>query len=142
MLLFPLIISNGEDRVLFMLIHLTGVSCPSFKFSHLIKFCLPSQPECCLKSFLPIVPFFQQFRRQCVVDFIKYHPIFPRSCSIPSTYSQSAVQIMSFLLCPYLVLNRSVVSIIPLLTGVSSKCFLFGNFIFYAFHFQPKCYRN
>ena len=31
----------------------------SFKFSHLIKFCLPSQPECCLKPFLPLVPFFQ-----------------------------------------------------------------------------------
>ena len=26
---------------------------------HLIKFCLSFQPECCLKSFLPIVPFFQ-----------------------------------------------------------------------------------
>ena len=31
----------------------------SFKFFHLIKFCLSFQPECCLKSFLPIVPFFQ-----------------------------------------------------------------------------------
>ena len=27
--------------------------------SHFVKFYLPSQPECCLKSFLPIVPFFQ-----------------------------------------------------------------------------------
>ena len=32
MLLSSLIISNCEDRVLFMLIHLTGVSCPLFKF--------------------------------------------------------------------------------------------------------------
>ena len=32
MLLFSLIISNCEDRVLFVLIHLTGVSCPLFKF--------------------------------------------------------------------------------------------------------------
>ena len=31
----------------------------SFEFSHLIKFCLLPQPECCLKSFLPLVPFFQ-----------------------------------------------------------------------------------
>ena len=31
----------------------------SFKFFHLVKFCLSFQPECCLKSFLPIVPFFQ-----------------------------------------------------------------------------------
>ena len=32
MLLFSLIISNCEDRVLFMLIHLTGVLCHLFKF--------------------------------------------------------------------------------------------------------------
>ena len=38
--------------------------------------------------------------------------------------------------------NRSVVSIIPLLTGVSSKCFHFAKFIFYSFHFQPECCRN
>ena len=30
-------------------------------------------------------------------------------------------------------------SIIPLLTRVSSKCFHFAKFIFYAFHFQPEC---
>ena len=47
----------------------------SFKFFHLIKFCLSFQPECCLKSFLPIVPFFQYFRRQCVVGFhqVSFH---------------------------------------------------------------------
>ena len=39
MLLSSLIISNCEDRVLFMLIHLTGVLCHLFKFFHLIKFC-------------------------------------------------------------------------------------------------------
>ena len=52
--------------------------------------------------------------------------------------------------CPnYIVLipsltcfNRSVVSIIPLLTGVSSKCFNFAKFIFYPFHFQLECCRN
>ena len=31
----------------------------SFKLFHLIKFCFSFQPECCLKSFLPIMPFFQ-----------------------------------------------------------------------------------
>ena len=31
----------------------------SFKFFHLLKFCLYFQPQCCLKSFLAIVPFFQ-----------------------------------------------------------------------------------
>ena len=34
-----------------------------------------------------------------------------------------------------ILFNRSVVSIIPLLTGLSSKCFHFAKFIFYAFHF-------
>ena len=53
--------SSRIVKIMFFLflIHSTGVSCPPFKFSHLIKFCLPSQLECCLKSFLPIVPFFQ-----------------------------------------------------------------------------------
>ena len=36
-------------------------------------------------------------RRQCVVNFIKYHPIFSSSCSIPSIYSRSAAKIISFL---------------------------------------------
>ena len=75
----------------------------SFKFFHLIKFCLSFQPECCLKSFLPIMPFFQQFRRQCVVDFIKYHPIFSSSCSIPSIFNRSAARILPLSSC----LNRS-----------------------------------
>ena len=38
--------------------------------------------------------------------------------------------------------NRSVVSIIPLLTGLSSKCFHFAKLIFFTFHFQPECCRN
>ena len=38
--------------------------------------------------------------------------------------------------------NRSVVAIIPHLTGVSSKCFHFAKFIFHAFHFQTECCRN
>ena len=42
----------------------------------------------------------------------------------------------------YILFNRSIVSIIPLLTGVSSKCFHFAKFIFHAFHFQPECCRN
>mgnify|MGYP005815193367 CR=1 FL=1 len=47
MLLSSLIISNCEDHVLFVLIHLTRVLCHLFKFFHLIKFCLSFQPECC-----------------------------------------------------------------------------------------------
>ena len=42
----------------------------------------------------------------------------------------------------YILFNRSVLSIIPLLTGVSSKCYNFAKFIFYALHFQPECCRN
>ena len=42
-----------------LLLHLTGVLCHLFKFFHLIKFCLSFQPEWCLKSFSPIMPFFQ-----------------------------------------------------------------------------------
>ena len=38
--------------------------------------------------------------------------------------------------------NQSVVSIIPLLTGVSSKCFHFAKFKFYSFHFRLERYRN
>ena len=63
----------------------------------------PSQPECRLKSFLPLVPFFLQFRSQCVVDFIKYLLILSNSCSIPSIYSRSAARIISFLFLLYLV---------------------------------------
>ena len=38
--------------------------------------------------------------------------------------------------------NWSVVSIIPLLTGVSSKCFHFAKFKSYSFHVQPECCPN
>ena len=82
----------------------------SFEFSHLIKFCLLPQPECGLKSFFSLVPFFHQYRRQCVVNFIEYPLISSTSCSIPSIYSRSAVQTISFLLLLYLVLT-GVVSI-------------------------------
>ena len=110
MWLFSLIISNCEDRVLFMLIHLIRESCPLFKSSLSVKFCIPSQPECCLKSFLPLVPFFQLFRTQSVDHFVKYPLILSNSCSIPSIYSRNAVQIISFLILLYLVLT-GVVSI-------------------------------
>ena len=49
----------GKIMFFSLLLHLTGVLCHLFKFFHLIKFCLLPQPECCLKSFLPIGPFFQ-----------------------------------------------------------------------------------
>ena len=47
MLLFSLIISNCEDHVLFVLIHLTGVLCSLLSSFHLIKSCISFQPECC-----------------------------------------------------------------------------------------------
>ena len=58
MLLSSLIISNCEDRVLFVRIHFQPECRALFSSSsHSVKFCLPSQPECCLKSFLPLVSF-------------------------------------------------------------------------------------
>ena len=59
MLLSSLIISNCEDRVLFFTYPFNRSVVFSFKFFHVIKFCFSFQPECCLKSFLPIMPFFQ-----------------------------------------------------------------------------------
>ena len=48
-----------QDHVIFFLSYSFSRSVGfSFEFSHLIKFCLLPQPECCLKSFLPLVPFF------------------------------------------------------------------------------------
>ena len=47
MLLFSLIISNCEDRVLFVLIHLTGVLCSLLSSLHLIKSRISFQPEFC-----------------------------------------------------------------------------------------------
>ena len=38
--------------------------------------------------------------------------------------------------------NRSVVSIIPLLTRLSSKCFHFAKLIFFTFLFRLECYHN
>ena len=47
--------------------------------------------------------FYSFFRRQFVVDFIKYHPIFSSSCSIPSMFNQSAARILPLSSC----FNRS-----------------------------------
>ena len=59
MLLSSLIFSVCEDRVLFVLIHFQPECHALFSSSsHSVKFCPPSQPECCLKYFLPLVPFF------------------------------------------------------------------------------------
>ena len=50
--------------------------------------------------------FYSFFRRQCVGNFFEYPLILSRSCSIPSIYSRSAAQIISFLFLLYLVLTR------------------------------------
>ena len=139
MLLFSLIISNCEDHVIFLLIHLTGVSCPPFKFSHLIKFCLPSQPECRLKSFLPLVPFFHQFRRQCVVNFIEYPLILSRSCSISSIYSRNAVKIISFLFILISFQPEWFQFLLVHCTRHSQLCNLQGSHGVPCFYFLPQC---
>ena len=71
-----------------------------------------------------------------------HHLVLSRSCPIPSIYRRSAVQIISFLFPSLSCFNRSVVSIIPLPTGLSSKCFHFSKFIFYSIHFQSEYCRN
>ena len=106
-------------------------------------------------SFVLLIPFLHLFRRHCVVARFTHHVKLWRSCSfhaypfnrsVVSSFQVSShlVKIMfnSFHLqsecCPnYIILipslsyfNRSVVSIIPLLTRVSSKCFHFAKFIF------------
>ena len=51
MLLFSLIISNCEDHVLFVLIHLTRVLCSLLSSLHLIKSRISFQPEFCPNLF-------------------------------------------------------------------------------------------
>ena len=57
MLLVSFIISNGEDRVLFVLIHLTGVSCPLFKFFSSYQVFLPFSTTVLLVFFNSVVFF-------------------------------------------------------------------------------------
>ena len=68
--------------------------------------------------------FYSFLRRHCDVALFTHHLELWESCS--------------FRAYPF---NRGVVSIIPLLTGVSSKGFHFANFIFYCFHFQTECFQ-
>ena len=53
--------SHFGDHVLFLAYPFNRSVVFSFELSHLIKFCLLPQPECGLKSFLPLVPFFNSF---------------------------------------------------------------------------------
>ena len=124
-----------------LLIHSSGVSCPSFKFFHLIKFCLPSQPECCLKSFLPLVPFFNSPGGSVLLISPSIIP--SSQLLVNSFHFQSECCPNYIILFPSLsYFKQSVIFIFPLLTGVSSKCFHFVKFIFFTFHVQSKCCRN
>ena len=51
-----------QDHVIILLIHLTRVSCPLFKFFHLIKSCISFQPGCCLNLFF-LVPCLSRFNQ-------------------------------------------------------------------------------
>ena len=57
------------------------------------------------------------------------------SFQLQSEYCPNYIILIPSLSC----FNRSVVSIIPLLTGVSSKCFHSVKFMFYSFSFLPEC---
>ena len=98
MLLFSLIMSNCEGHVLFMLIHLTGVSC--FHLSSLILSSIASLSNLSAvwNPSYPLCHSFNTSGGSVLLDFIKYLPIFSSSCSISSIYSRSAVKIISFLL--------------------------------------------
>ena len=69
MLLSSLIISNCEDRVLFVLIHLTGVLCSHSSYFHLIKSCISFQPECCPNLFF-LVPYLSRFNQSDFNSFL------------------------------------------------------------------------
>ena len=67
MLLFSLIISNGEDRVLFVIIHLIGMLCHFFKFFssyqvlHLFSVEVLSEFVLPCSLFIPFQPEWSQF---------------------------------------------------------------------------------
>ena len=71
MLLFSLIISNCEDRVLFVLIHLTGVLCSHSSSFHLIKSCISFQLECC-PNLIFLVPCLSRFNQSCSNSFLSF----------------------------------------------------------------------
>ena len=81
------------------------------------------------------IAFFHLFRRHCDAALFD-----PSSCFVKIMSNSFHLQAEC---CPnYIILfpslscfNRSVVAIIPLLTGVSSKCFHFAKIIFFTFHF-------
>ena len=69
MLLSSLIFSVCEDRVLFVLIHLTGVLCSHSSSFHLNKSCIFFQPECCPNLFL-LVPCLSRFNQSGSNSFL------------------------------------------------------------------------
>ena len=124
-----------------LLTHSTGVPCPSFKFSHLIKFCLTFQPECCLKSFYPLCHSFNSSGGGVLLIsssiFSYYQAILqflPFTVRVLSKLYHSFPSLYCF--------NRSVVVI-----DLYRSLFLFSNglfstlnifFVFFLSIFQPR----
>ena len=142
MLLFSIIISNCEDRCSFMLILFDRSIMPSIQvlssyqvFHHfstgvLLEIVLT---PCAILSIVPeiVCCWFNQASSHLVkFMFNSFH--------FQSERCPNYTILFPSLSC----FNRSVVSIIPLLTRVSSKCFLLAKFIFFTFLFQPECCRN
>ena len=136
------ILSSCQDHVNFsFFIRLAGVSCfhsSSLILSSFVSFLNRRAAEifltpCAILSLVPEAVCCQFHRVSSHLVKIMFN-----SFHLQSECCPNYIILIPSLSC----FNRSVVSIIPLLTGVSSKCFLFAKFIFYAFHFQPECCRN
>src|SRR4051812_20669684 len=104
--------SHFEDHVLFLAFPFNRSVVFSFVLSHLIKSCISSQPECGLKSCLPLVPFFSGGSVLLI------------STSIPSS-CQVHVQFLPFTIGVLSKLYHSYFFSILFLTGVSCLSFLF-----------------
>ena len=110
-----------QDHVIILLIHLTRVSCPLFKFFHLIKSCISFQPECC-PILIFLVPCLSRFNQSDFNSFLsivlvvhsfatsKVHMVF-----LVSIFYRSAlncVQHHCVLSFKFLNLSRIVVSLV------------------------------
>ena len=81
-----------------MLILLTRVLCPLLlKLFHFTKFFISFKPECCPRSFLPLVSIHSIVTEAVYCDFIKYLLILSSSYSIPFLFNRSAARSCSSL---------------------------------------------
>ena len=135
MLLSSPITSFCKDHVIFLLIHLTGVSCPFFQvFFILSSFASLFNRIAVWNLSYPLCHSFNSSGGSVLLIASSILS----SCQVHVQFLPFIVGVLSKLYHPYsfsLLFNRSVASIILLLTGVSSKCYNFAKFIFYPFHF-------